>query len=293
MFRRIAFVAAALVLGGCASQVVPGGPVHPIGAPQSPPTAQDLAKATSLRQLASFTPPKGARKLSGPPSGAGTLQPGSTTGTPSDTARGTRWFEVPGSPRAVLASVKAPAGSKRSDSSSSSDQWSQAFEWSASDQLYDDMLEVSTMALHGRTVMRVDSLVVWYPERPADTRIPSTATSLTVTYRPASLTGHPKTYGPVTTSDADEIAEVAAAVNDDPMNPLGSALPCPFDGGANVTLTFRDGTRTVATTSITPAGCGFVTVKVTGGGTAMLFQGTKLASQVLALLNLDWPDPAK
>ena len=107
------------------------------------------------------------------------------------------------------------------------------------------------------------------------------------------MTSKVKTYGPVNVTDPATVAAIAKAVNDDPVSPIGTAMPCPFDGGAKMTLTFQTTAGPVATTTIDPAGCGFVNVAVTGGGKATLTGGAELAKKMKSLIGVDWPDSVK
>ncbi|HEY1485167.1 MAG TPA: hypothetical protein VGF84_03620 [Micromonosporaceae bacterium] len=297
MLRKLAIVGAALALGGCASVTSPAG--NSAGRPSASPSgASSSNRAVAVRDeqhiIASFRPPAGAKRLPGRPTGAGSLNQSTFTGMPSDTVHGTQWWAVGGDPQAVLARLAVPKGASKGGSSQSDREWSQDFSWTPIPAvLYDRLLEASTMAVDGRTVIRVDAEVIWYPTRPPASLIPAGVSAVTVTYRPVAMTPSVKTYGPVNVTDPATVAALVKAVNDDPVNPIGTAIPCPFDGGGRMTLTFRSTAKTVATTSIETAGCGFVSVAATGGGKATLIAGADLAKKMKSLIGVDWPDSVK
>jgi hypothetical protein len=296
-------------LAGCASQAVAAGPHASSGvgsASASPATAspgatgespKTIATRDAARILGTFRPPAGAHRLTGPPVGAALVSDTATTPGSIDLVRDTQWWTVAGGgAETILAHLAVPSGASRGSSMSSGSPagsaYATVFTWPViTGVLADRWLEVSAATVDGRTVMRVDAMVLWLPPRPANTFIPTTTTEVTVVFQPGSLGLSPqKPLAPVTSTDPAKVAAIVDALNKAPILPPGEAArPCPADTGVSVNVTFLRAGRIVATADVDPAGCGNVTVTVVGGGTVTLIGGFDLATRIESLLGQHWP----
>jgi hypothetical protein len=318
---RVALLALPLALGACAHPALqtaaarsgppppssptpsttpsttPSGTAPPIR-PGPAATAIDqtyraAARAETVRLLNAFDPPPGAHRLIGPPPGV-TFDRGLT---PGSDARVTdvRWFSVPGSPAGIGAT--APAGSAESVrlGPGSDGITGTGFDWPPTSMFRERELLIETMRVGADTIIRVDSLVLYLPARPAGAMIPvDRATALTVTMSPRSpsLDVTEPTLGPVTTTDPVAIARIATLFNTATMAPQGETIMCPMMTRGQMALVFRTGVGgpTVATVTISLTGCTSADLTV-GSVEARLDGGSDQADAVISALNLTWPRP--
>jgi hypothetical protein len=302
-------VAAVLVLGGCANGAAspPGGtafnsaPSNSDPAPSTSPvlsgpaTTENQAAAVRDEQMiiAAFRPPSGARRLSGPPAGAGALE-ADADHPHGSVVEGVQWWSVAGRPSAVVARLAVPTGSDRpGDSevieSEGKNIYGQEYDWpQVRGVLYSRTLWITGQAIGSTAVLRVDVQVTWVPPRPASSLIPAAVTGVTVGYSRIKIgASKPTAFGPITVTDAGTVGALVNALNSEPMLPDGYSNPCPASFG-QMTMTFRAGTSTVATASIEPGGCGLVHVRVTGGSAVTLGEGTTLTKTVISTLRVHW-----
>lgn len=91
-------------------------------------------------------------------------------------------------------------------------------------------LNVTAVALPGRTVIRVDAQVLWiYPRSPSE-RVPAATREIVVRA--------PKDSAKVT--DPAKVAQVVDWFDALPVSPPGIVLSCPLEVAARITLSFRD-----------------------------------------------------
>lgn len=299
-------VALLLLLTGCA-RGGPGSPAAPASLAGDPsPAGGDNARAAQVeaaRILGVFRAPPGATRLAGPPPSAPVLaEPGGgVPGTPNLVDRA-GWWTVRGDATTVLAAIAAdpPAGSVGDQTFGYSDPtqrvFGDAFDWPAlPGVLAQRQMQVAVVQKGADTAIRVDAVVTYLPQRPADAYVPPTATALTVTL--AARTDRPPTaadtYGPVRVSDRGTVAKVAAIVNAAPM-PLPGMYHCPnmpAEGGVSMTVDFTAGPggAPVASVEIGLSGCGGISLTVPGGGQVGLAGGADQVDQIITVLGLDWP----
>lgn len=145
----------------------------------------------------------------------------------------------------------------------------------------------------GRTVIRLDAEVTYFPARSAAEHIPASAKSVTVT---ATNTLNPirtTLPQPVTASDPGVVSQIIAAVDTLPVM-LPGMSHCAADMGTRVTLTFRSapGGPVVAELVATSGGCGDVTVSIGGAKLPTLWGAqTGFIEQVYQALGVSW-DPS-
>ena len=197
----LAAACATIALAGCGSQVA-GSPASAASssAARSRPaqTASTAAQAAGPRQradadaarvVADFRRPPGAVRtgriavLDNPAVGIGT----------ADVATATRWWRVPGQPRAVLSWISAhlPAGFTAAGSGSATIRNSSGALVKAQGDAFalspvpgvlpQRQLVVTAMPYRGQTALRTDAQVAWLPARSAAERIPPGVGAVTVT----------------------------------------------------------------------------------------------------------------
>jgi len=288
---RITAVACLLLLAGCAR----GGP--PAGAGSNERAAQVEAD----RILGLFHPPAGATRLSGPPASAPVLaeSAGGMPGTP-DLVDRVAWWTVPGDAATVLAAVTAdpPAGSVGDQSFDYSDPtqhvFGDAFDWPAVPDVLDErQMQVAVVQAGSDTAIRVDAVVTYLPRRPAEARVPPSATAVTVrmTARTFASPTAADRYGPVRVTDRARVAQVAAVVNAAQV-PLPGERHCPNAagvGGMRLDFTAGPGDAPVATVEIGLVGCGGIDLTLPDGTDFGLAGGSDQVDQIITLLGLDWP----
>jgi hypothetical protein len=310
----LAAACAAAALSGCGSQVAgpPAGSagttsVRPAGtagavAPAVGPRQRAAADATRI--IADFRRPPGAVRtgriasLDNPAVGMGT----------SDVVTATRWWRVPGQPRAVLSWISAhlPSGYTAAGSGSVTfgsstgalvESQGDAFALSpVPGVLPQRQLVVTVMRYRGQTALRTDAQVAWLPARPVAERIPSVVRAVTVT--PVSgLNPDPRgdrLDRAFTVTDPAKVARMVALANSLTIFPPG-ARPCPasFGGAMRLAFTDRPGGRVLARFTAQYGGCGIVSVSI-GGKTepalsTYLTAEPLVQDRMLAIAGVRWP----
>jgi hypothetical protein len=266
-------------------------------AAQSP---EQLAEADAVTMLAAFRPPPGAQR-----SGAIAVSPLSAApggSTSPDFVTRTAWWRVPGTMGTVLDWVEAhpPAGFTVGGSGDTSDASVVTSRFVAFD-LPPVANVLATRSLYvsvasdgaDRTALRVDSQVNWLPTKPSDERIPATAKVVTITALPGIDIANGKTAPspgrPVTITDAVTVTKIAGVVDALPLMPPG-VFACPLSTGQGLRLTFRAsvGGPVLAEATGYTNGCGTVTLTVGGKLMPTLWDGARLAQEVLKLAGIHW-----
>jgi hypothetical protein len=296
-----AVACAAVVLSGCGSQPAgprPGAIRTSTARPAStirPVSPRQRAAADAARIMASFPrPPEAVR------TGliASLTHPGTWPATP-DLASVTRWWRVPGRPRAVLAWIRGhlPSGFTPDATGTGPGSWTDVFALPAvPGVLTQRQLVVLATAYRGQTAIRVDAQVTWLPARPAAERVPPDATVITVT--PVfGLNPNPRARRldhAFTVTDPAKVARIVAVVNGLTRFPDG-AYSCPADFGGLMRLTFsaRRNGPVLARLTAEYGGCGSVSVRIGGRDMPALSEyppsGPLLQQQVLAIAGVSWP----
>lgn len=218
--------------------------------PQADPKAAAEAEAIAL--LAAFRAPGGAVRLPRAPARAP-----SSLGGPFSEPRSadllvrTAWWSYPGTPQQAAdwigrhAPTSSTAASGGSAGGPGEQVWFQGFDRAPTALLSRRTLEVQAVAFGGGTLLRVDAVVLWLPQRSANTRIPSGVTRLTVLALPGpgAVTRTPAGPAPArsaTVTDQGLLRQVAALVDALPSAPKG-VFSCPADTGATLRLEFYTG----------------------------------------------------
>ncbi len=311
---RLLFTAAcaAVALAGCGSQVA-GKPAGPAGtglassragttSHAAPP--RQRAAADAARIIADFRRPPGTVRtgpiasLDNPAVGIGT----------SDVATATRWWRVPGQPRAVLSWVRAhlPAGFTPGGSGSTTFRDSSGALVESQGDVFalppvpgvlpQRQLVVTAVPYRGQTALRTDAQVAWLPARPAAERIPSGVRAVTVTpvfgFNPDPR--RDRLDHAFTVTDPAQVARIVALADALTVYPPG-VHPCPASFGGAMRLAFLDraGGQVLARFSAQYGGCGVVSVSI-GGKTQPALStyttsGPLFQDRVLAIAGVRWP----
>jgi hypothetical protein len=306
---------AALALSGCgtvhAQRADPtGNPTGSTGVPvtsaNSParrsPTPKQRAVADANSILASFAVPKGARKLSAPPTvEQGVLKTAPQVPGSPDLVDKAEWWIAPGAPQSVLA-WEAKHLSHRFSAAGSGHGWGPGFvSWSQDFSLPDipavldsRELVVEVVQDGAKTAIRVDAQVTWQPARPAGEKVPAAAKAVTISMDPGLNQGGKKPPKPVTITDPAKVRALTALVNGLTPFPPGT-FNCPADFGGNLTLTFRagPGTPALAVATVDLSGCDGVDLTIGGKSQpALAGPGTDSAPRILKLAGLSWKIPS-
>lgn len=238
--KRVILPASALVLvvTACGAGAKPAPRLSAVEARQ--PSVHALAvqrKRAALgearRMVREFAPPAGARATREPRGYGGVLRRygPAPLGEIVDVHR---FWSVRKPLAAVAAFVRThrPRGLQRSSATYGSNA-PHYLTWSFSSP--SRYLDLTAVALPGRTVLRVDALVLWlYPRSPSE-RVPS-GTREVVVYTPRLTTK---------VTDPAKVAEIRRWFDALPVSPPGIALACPLLIRPTITLSFRtaDGVR--------------------------------------------------
>jgi len=291
---RTTAVACVLLVAACAH----GGPFG---------TASGNERAAQVeadRILSVFEPPSGATRLDAAPGSAPILGADPVGGIPVDPNVVDRaaWWMVSGDAATVLATISAdpPAGSVGDQTFDYRDPTQHVFgvefDWPGVPDVLDMReMQVAVVQEGADTAIRVDAVVTYLPERPAEAHVPPSATALTV--RMTARTFDPPTaadrYGPVQVTDPQKVARVAAVI-DAAQVPAPGGHSCPLmpaDGGGDMTIDFTagPGSSPVADVEIGLLGCGGISVALPGGEKFDLEGNADQVNQIIDLLGLDWP----
>ena len=306
----LAAACAAITLAGCGSQVAgrTAGPPQTAStrsqtaSPSQAAAPRQRAAADAARIIAGFPRPPGAVRTG---LIASLTSPGVGMGTTA-VATATRWWRVPGQPRAVLAWIGAhlPAGFTLAGSGEGSSQSSPPVEMTADIFALSPLpgvpsqrqLVVTAVSYRGQTALRTDAQVAWLPARPAAERIPPGVRAVTVTpvfglNRDARLDRLDHAF---TVTTPATVARIVALADGLTVYPPG-VHPCPADFGGAMRLAFlgRPGGPVLARFAAEYAGCGTVSVSIAGRTQPALSDsmasGSLFQDRVLAAAGVRWP----
>jgi hypothetical protein len=187
-----------------------------------------LREATKL--LGEFTAPRGARRIPEPRNYGGVLRR-SGPGPLGETASVHNFWSVRTPLKSVIAFLKAhrPRGFKPSGASwgSNSPHYLVLSSRSPTAARY---LNVTSVGLPRRTLIRVEVEVGWIYPRSATEKVPSATSEIVVRA--------PKVSATVT--DPAKVAQIVRWFDDLPISPPGIAVPCPLAVAPSITLSFRN-----------------------------------------------------
>jgi hypothetical protein len=153
-----------------------------------------------------------------------------------------------------------------------------------------EMVVETTSLAGGQTGFRVDAHVGWQPVRTAAQKVPATAKAVTIAVlgesRPVK---HPP--GPVTITDPEKVAALAALVNGLEISPFNGNVfySCPPPIGVSLRLTFRATPRGPGLASVsTGQACGVAAFGAHGVANLNLTESPPIAHKVLTIAGLDW-----
>ncbi|HEU5386424.1 MAG TPA: hypothetical protein VFV73_11025 [Streptosporangiaceae bacterium] len=304
--RVLAAACAAMTLAGCGSQVAgrTTGHAQTASTTSHAVSPRQRAVADAARIIADFRRPPGTARsgpiasLSNPAVGIGT----------SDVATATRWWRVPGQPRAVLSWVRAhlPAGFTPDGSGSGTFRNSSGALVESQGDVFmlppvpgvlpQRQLVVTAMPYRGQTALRTDAQVEWLPARPAAERIPPGVRAVTVT--PVfGLNQDPRgdrLDHAFTVTDPAAVAKIIALADELTVFPPGArACPASFGGAMRLAFLTRPGGQVLATFTAEYGGCGSVSVVVRGKNQPALStyttSGPLVQDRILAIAGVRWP----
>jgi hypothetical protein len=276
--RRLAIALTALAVLGVLALTrmgtrASGLAVPPALAPALSAAANEAtARSEAQALLARFTPPPGAVPTgsAAPPVAGhyGFVQPASPNLVAS-----AAWWTLPGSPRAVLAAIKAhrPPGVRIASSGSGEDHGHTTSEWvelawpPLRGQLLSRSLVMEVLPLpHGGTALGVDAQVIWITPRPPGEVIPRGSRLLRVSVLD-TIERNLIVQGPLRITNPPRIERAVALLNALPAAQPGTRL-CPADFGILVRLAFYTHARRPpqAVALIDPWGCGGVHLTLGG-----------------------------
>jgi hypothetical protein len=224
------------------------------------------AQADAISLLATVNLPPGARRLTRKPGGTGTWlsAPANAPATPN-LIDGTQWWEYDGTPQSLLSYVRAhrPAGSSLSMAGSGRGTYlAVSYAWPpVAGVLSLRQVSLGVVAMHGRSIARVDAEDVWVSPRPVTERIPGNISRLTLEVK----RGNVVRQGPQVFASRARIDKVVSVLNQLPRAQPGVSA-CPVDPGIVVVLKFFTARSQTpeAVAVIDPYGCGGVSLTLNG-----------------------------
>jgi hypothetical protein len=217
------------------------------------------------------------------------------------------FWQVPGNPQGVLAWEKrhmphaltytgSGSGSLRGATIAWDDDYALPAvpaEPAVSGQINSRTMSLFTVdAGNGRTDIEAEASVEWIPPRPASEVVPQTARAVTITAVP-DMNLHATPPAPVTVTDPAQVRRIVALINALPLSPPG-VFSCPFDGGAEIVLTFRakgPGGSPLAVADEGLEGCEWTSLVIGGQRQPSLGApsgGRSVAAEVLRIAGLSW-----
>jgi hypothetical protein len=281
--------------GGSARSASPSAPAP---APAAGQSARQSARAAAAAILAEFVPPRGARRLAGPPDlpGGREQHPQSSLVSNSMVDEAAFW-EAPGDPQTLLSWEQARLagqGFTLGDADFGPPSWDREFDLAAAGVLTSRELIVEVAgAGNGQTAIRLDADVAWQPSRPVGDVVPDTARVVTISELASVSPQAKRPPAPVTITSRTVVGRLAALVDSLPVSPLSNeAVSCPAALGGSLQLAFRTRTGRPAVALVrTDQACGMVDFTVTGQQPLGLENNTDLDRQILAIASLPWKLP--
>jgi hypothetical protein len=281
--------------GVSARSASPSAPAPSSAAGQS---TKQPAAAAAVAILAEFVPPRGARRLAGPPNlpDGWEQHPQSSLVSNSMVDEAAFW-EAPGDPQSLLSWEQARLAGKGftlGDADFGPPSWDREFDLPAAGVLTSRELIVEVVgAGNGQTSIRLDADVAWQPSRPMDDVVPDAARVVTISELASVSSQAKRPPAPVTITGLTVVGRLAALVDSLPVSPLNNeAVSCPAAFGGGLQLAFRTRTgRPVVALVRTDQARGMVDFTVTGQQLLGLENNTNVDRQILAVASLPWKLP--
>lgn len=261
-------------------------------------SSRQQAEAAAAALLAGFVPPRGARRLAGPPDlpGGWEQHPQSSLVSNSMVDEAAFW-EAPGDPQTLLSWEQAHLTGKGftlGDASFGPPSWDREFDLPAAGALTIRELIVEVAgAGNGQTAIRLDADVAWQPSRPPGDLVPNAARVVTISELAGGNPQAKRPPAPVTVTDTAVVGRLAALIDSLPVSPLSNeAVSCPAAFGGSLQLAFRARTGGPVVALVqTDQACGMVDFTVPGHQQLGLENNTSLDRQILAIASLPWKLP--
>ena len=265
-------------------------------------TLKQRAETDAAAILRSFAVPPGGHRLGGPPN-----LPGGVLRTPASYL-GATWevhvtdfWEAPGDPQALLAWEQGHLTPRFTlgDAGFGPPVWDRGFQLAPAGALVTRELDVElASAGDGQTGIRLDAWVAWQPPRPAGSKIPTTARTVTIAESSNGDMAGPggptdkRLPAPVTITDPATVRALATLIDGLPLSTIPPDTPCPATVGPYLSLTFRarSGGPALATVQ-TDQPCDGVTLTVGGKQEPTLQNEPTLDGRILKLAALPWKLP--
>jgi len=290
-----AAVAAKTSTGVSARPASPSSPAPSSAAGQS---TKEQAEAAAAALLAEFVPPRGARRLAGPPNlpGGWEQHPQSSLVSNSMVDKAAFW-EAPGDPQSLLSWEQGRLTGKRftlGDADFGPPSWDREFDLPAAGVLTTRALIVEVVgAGNGQGAIRLDADVAWQPARPRGDLVPNAARVVTISELASGNRQAKPPPAPVTSTDPTVVGRLAALVDSLPVSPLNNEVvscPAAFGGGLQLAFRTRTGGPVVALVR-TDQPCGMVDFTATGHQLLGLENNPSLDGRILAIASLPWKLP--
>jgi len=272
------------------------------------PFGRALASLYAGSLACEFVVPPGARRLAHvPAAGYGSLQPSAPLPGSQEVDR-VQYWQVPGTPRGVLAWEKrhlpgalaaSGAGLGYASRGGITFLWESDYDLPAvpaqaspSGQIYARTMRISAVSAgSGRADIAVQVSVGWIGPRPAAEVVPPAAHAVTIAVTPDTNL-HITPPAPVTVTDPAKVRRIVALVDGLPLSPPGM-WSCPAGSSATFVLTFRvkPGSPALAVAEPDLDGCGWVSFTIAGKPQPSLGPndgGMSFAASVLRIAGLPW-----
>jgi hypothetical protein len=281
--------------GVSARSASPSAPAPSSAAGQSTKHSAEVAAAAIL---AEFVPPRGARRLAGPPNlPDGSEQHPQSSLVSNSMVDEAAFWEAPGDPQSLLSWEQARLagqGFTLGDADFGPPSWDREFDLPAAGVLTNTELIVEVASAgNGQTAIRLDADVAWQPSRPKDDVVPDAARVVTISELASMSPQARRPPAPVTITSLTVVGRLAALVDSLPVSPLNNeAVSCPAALGGGLQLAFRTRTgRPVVALVRTDQACGMVDFTVTGQPLLGLENNPNVDRQILAIASLPWKLP--
>jgi hypothetical protein len=281
--------------GVSARSASPSAPAPSSAAGQS---IKQSAEAAAAAILAEFVPPRGARRLAGPPNlPDGSEQHPQSSLVSNSMVDEAAFWEAPGDPQSLLSWEQARLagqGFTLGDADFGPPSWDREFDLPAAGVLTNTELIVEVASAgNGQTAIRLDADVAWQPSRPKDDVVPDAARVVTISELASMSPQARRPPAPVTITSLTVVGRLAALVDSLPVSPLNNeAVSCPAALGGGLQLAFRTRTgRPVVALVRTDQACGMVDFTVTGQPLLGLENNPNVDRQILAIASLPWKLP--
>lgn len=261
-------------------------------------SAREQARAAAAALLAEFVPPRGARRLAGPPNlPDGWEQHPQSSMVSNSMADEAAFWEAPGDPHSLLVWEQARLtgrGFHLGDADFGPTSWDREFDLAAEGVLTSRALIVEVVgAGNGQTAIRLDADVAWQPSRPPGELVPNAARVVTISQLAAGNPQGKRPPAPVTITDPAVVRRLAALVDSLPVSALNNepvSCPAAFGGGLRLAFRSRAGGPVVALAQ-TDQACGMVDFTVSGHPMPGLQNTTNVDRRILAIASLPWKLP--